>query len=46
MIYFVVNHFQIGKMKTLVHEVDPKAYISISDIADVFHDNLDNKESA
>ena len=46
MIYFVVNHFQIGRMKTLVHEVDPKAYISISDIADVFHDNLDNKESA
>ncbi len=35
-IYFVVNRFQIGKMKAIVHEIDEKAYITISEVADVF----------
>ena len=39
MIYFVVNRYQIVRMKDLVHDVDPRAYITISDIADVFHNN-------
>ena len=39
MIYFVVNRFQIGKMKNTVHDIDPKAYISISEIADIFSAN-------
>ncbi len=39
MIYFVVNRFQIGKMKNTVHDVDPKAYISISEVADIFSAN-------
>ncbi len=29
MIYFVVNRFQIGKLKEIVREIDKKAYISI-----------------
>ena len=37
MIYFVVNRFQIGKMKLIVHEIDPSAYITINEIADVLH---------
>ncbi len=37
MIYFVVNWFQIGKLKRLVHEIDPYAYITINEIADVLH---------
>lgn len=36
MVYFVVNRFQITKLKELVHEADPSAYISISEVADVF----------
>lgn len=36
MIYFVINRFQIGRMKNLVHERDPKAYIAISEVADIF----------
>lgn len=36
MIYFVVNRFQIGKMKDIVREIDPKVYISISEVADVY----------
>lgn len=35
-IYFVVNRFEIGKMRTIVHTVDPKAYMTITEVADVF----------
>lgn len=33
-IYFVVNRFQISRMKALVREIDPKAYVTISEVAD------------
>lgn len=39
MIYFIVNRFQIGKMKNIIHEIDPFAYITISEVADVFSSN-------
>ena len=39
MIYFIVNRFQVAKMRDLIHEIDPMAYISISDVADVFSAN-------
>lgn len=35
MIYFIVNRFQIGKMKDIIHSIDEKAYISIYEVADV-----------
>lgn len=35
-IYFVVNRFQISKMRQLVHAIDPHAYMTISEVADVF----------
>ena len=41
MVYFIVNRFQIVKLKELVHEVDPKAYITISEVADIFPANQD-----
>ena len=34
-IYFVVNRFQIGRMKALVTEIDPAAFITISEVSDV-----------
>ena len=34
-IYFVVNRFQIAKMKALVTEADPDAFITISEVSDV-----------
>lgn len=43
MIYFVVNRFQVVKMKDIVHEIDPHAYITISEVADVFSRNQDMK---
>lgn len=36
MVYIVVNRFQVRKMKEIVHSEDPLAYISISEIADVY----------
>lgn len=39
-VYFVVNRFQVGRMKNLVHEIDDKAYITITEIADVYSKNM------
>lgn len=39
MIYFIVNRFQVTKMKNIVHEIDPTAYITISEVVDVFSVN-------
>ena len=39
LVYMVVNRFQVGRMKQIVHENDPMAYISISEVADVFAAN-------
>ena len=44
MIYFVINRFQVGKMRELIHEIDPGAYISISEIADIFGSKQDNSK--
>lgn len=41
MIYFIVNRFQIAKMKDIVHSIDEKAYITLSEVADVFTLNQD-----
>ena len=39
MIYFVVNRYQIARLKETVHDIDPLAYITISEVADVFPSN-------
>ncbi len=45
MVYFIVNRFQVAKLKAIVHEVDPHAYITISEVADVFtSEHQDKKE--
>ena len=41
MIYFVVNRYQVGKMKDYVHGIDPTAYIIMSEVADIFSNNID-----
>ncbi len=38
-IYFVVNRFQISKMKSIIYNIDPKAFVTISEVADVFKSN-------
>ena len=38
-VYFVVNRFQVTKMKDIVQKIDPMAYISLSEVADIFSAN-------
>lgn len=35
-IYFVVNRFQISRMRTIVHDIDKHAFMTINEVADVF----------
>ncbi len=42
-VYFVVNRFQIAKMQELVHEIDRNAFITITEVADVFASNQDKQ---
>lgn len=41
MIYFIINRFQVVRLKDIVHEIDNDAFITISDVADVFSANQD-----
>ena len=34
-IYFVVNRFQLPKLKTIVHEIDPYAFVTVTESSDV-----------
>lgn len=38
-IYFVVNRFQISRMKSIIKSIDPDAFVTISEVADVFKAN-------
>ncbi len=38
-IYFIVNHFQINKVKSIVHEIDPTAFIALYEVTDVIRKN-------
>ncbi len=35
-LYYIVNHFQINKLKSVVSSIDPKAFVSLQDVSDVF----------
>ena len=39
MLYFIINRYQVIRMTELVHSLDPGAYITISEVADVFSNN-------
>lgn len=34
-IYFIINHFQINKVKKIVHEIDESAFISLQEVSDI-----------
>lgn len=36
MVYFIINRFQVGKVKSIVRSVDRSAYLSISEVAEIF----------
>ncbi|MGN0777158.1 MAG: YitT family protein [Candidatus Ventricola sp.] len=39
LVYFVVNRFQIARMRTIVHDIDAQAFISITEVSDLFGKN-------
>lgn len=43
MIYCVVTRLEVAKLKTIVQEIDAKAFISIQNVADVLGGNLEKK---
>ena len=43
-IYFIVNQFQINRMKVIVHTIDENAYITIQEVTDIIV--APNKENA
>ena len=40
MVYFILDRFQISNMREIVHLIDEKAYITITEVADVFMPNM------
>lgn len=34
-IYFIINHFQINKLKKIVYDIDKTAFISLQDVSDI-----------
>lgn len=44
LIYFVVNRFQVTKMKNIIHNIDPLAYITLNEVADIFSASQDIKK--
>lgn len=34
-VYFIINHFQINKLKKIVHEIDGNAFISLQEVSDI-----------
>lgn len=36
MVYFVVNRFQISRMRNIVQAIDPNSFMTINEVADVF----------
>ena len=40
MIYFVVNRFQIAKLKSIVKKIDKNAFVTITDVSDIMGSSL------
>ena len=43
MVYFILDRFQISKMRDIVHSVDAGAFITITEVADVFKANIERE---
>ncbi len=39
-VYFILDRFQISKMTDIVHDIDQNAFITITEVADVFKSNI------
>lgn len=41
-VFFIINHFQINKLKQIVHEIDKSAFISLQDVSDIIRKQEEN----
>lgn len=39
-VYFILDRFQISKMREIVHKIDERAFITITEVADVYKANM------
>ena len=46
MVYFILDRFQISRMREIVHRIDPKAFITLTEVADVFKSNIEIGEES
>lgn len=44
MVYCVVSRLEVAKLKSIVHDIDPKAFIAIEHVSDVLGGNFAKKE--
>ncbi|GGG62253.1 YitT family protein [Paenibacillus radicis (ex Gao et al. 2016)] len=44
MVYCVVNRLEVAKLKSIVQEIDPKAFIAIEHVSDVLGGNFSKRE--
>ncbi|KQO08484.1 YitT family protein [Paenibacillus algorifonticola] len=44
MIYCVVNRLEVAKLKSIVHDIDPRAFVAIEHVSDVSGGNFSKKE--
>jgi len=42
-VFFVVNRFQIAKMKNIIMEIDPNAFVAISEVTDMLGKSVHSK---
>ncbi len=43
MVYFILDRFQISRMRDIVHTIDDGAFITITEVADVYKANIQNE---
>jgi len=43
LLYFILDRFQISRMKDIVHKIDKEAFITITEVADVFKANMEKE---
>lgn len=41
-IYFVINHFQINRLREIVHDIDKDAFISLHEVSDIIKNHENN----
>lgn len=44
-IYFIINHFQINRLKTVVNGIDAKAFVSLQEVSDIIKKPDESKSS-